>query len=76
MIMHFPKDNEWWIMRVNEDDTQYLSSNNERTRERKRAKKFFHKDSAEWAFTLCKIKWLKEEELKRPTQEKQSWDEL
>jgi hypothetical protein len=75
-IMHYPKDNERAIMRTNEDDAQYLSSNNEWTREKKRAKRFYHRDSAEWALVLCKIKWLKEEELQRPEVEKQSWDEL
>ena len=56
-IAHYPKDNERAIMRVSEDDAEYLSSKNEWTREKKRAKRFYHKDSAEWALVLCKIKW-------------------
>ena len=47
MIAHYPRDNERAIMRTSEDDAQYLSSNNEWTREKKRAKRFYHRDSAE-----------------------------
>lgn len=75
-IAHYPKDNERAIMRIDEDHKQWLNSKNEWTREERRAKRFFHRDSAEGALILAKRKCLKEEELYRPEVEKQSWDEL
>lgn len=76
MIAHYPKFNERAIMRVSEDDVQWLSPKNEWTREKKWAKRFYHKDTVEWALILARTKWRKEEELYRPEQEKQSWGEL
>lgn len=62
MIAHYPKSREYAIMRVSEDDAQWLSSKNEWTKEQKRAKRFYHKDSAEWALILAKIQWKREKE--------------
>jgi hypothetical protein len=62
MIAHYPKSREYAIMRVSEDDAQWLSSKDEWTREQKRAKRFYHKDSAEWALVLAKIQWKRKEE--------------
>lgn len=76
MIAHYPKERERAILRVNDDEAQWLSWKNEWTREQRRAKRFFHKDVAEWALVLAKMKWLKEEWLYRPELEKQSWNEL
>lgn len=77
MIAHYPKENERAIMRVSEDDVQRLSAKDEWTREKKRARRFFHQDTAEWALVLARMrKWLKIEEPERPKQEKQSWDEF
>lgn len=47
MIAHYPKFNERAIMRVSEDDVQWLSPKNEWTREKKWAKRFYHKDTVE-----------------------------
>ena len=76
MIAHYSKINERAIMRVSEDYVQRLSNKDERTTEKKWAKRFYHEDDAKWALVLVKVKWVKEEELKRPDIEKQSWDEL
>jgi hypothetical protein len=42
MIAHYPRENERAIMRVNEDSVQWLTRNEEWTREQKRAKRFYH----------------------------------
>ena len=47
MIAHYPKSREYAIMRVSEDDAQWLSSKDEWIREQRRAKRFYHRDSAE-----------------------------
>lgn len=77
MIAHYPKSREYAIMRVSEDDAQWLSSKDKWTREQKRAKRFYHKDSAEWALVLSKIRDKNganiEEALPRPNQVKTTW---
>lgn len=75
MIAHYPKVNEWAIMRVSEDDVQWLSPNEQRTRESKWAKRFYHQSTAEWALVIYRMKWLKEENLMQK-EVKQSWGEL
>ena len=75
MIAHYPKLNERAIMRVSEDDVQWLSPNEQWTREKKWAKRFYHQSTAEWALVICKMKWLKEEKLMQK-EVKQSWGEL
>lgn len=76
MIAHYPKFNEWAILRANEDEVQWLNSNEQWTTEKRWAKRFYHKWTVEWALVLCRIKWLKEEEIYRPKEIKQSWGEL
>jgi hypothetical protein len=78
MIAHYPKFNEWGIMRVDEDwwDIWRLDSNEEWTRDKKSAKRFYHQETAEWALALCRMRCLKEKELERPKEIKQSWGEL
>lgn len=76
MIAHYAKENEWSVMRVSEDDAQWLNSKNEWTREKRWARRFYNEDDARWTLVLAKIKWWKEEEPERPEVEKQSWDEL
>lgn len=56
MIAHYPKSNERAIMRVSEDNVQWLNPKEEWTKEERRAKRFFHQDSAESALVLVKIK--------------------
>ena len=46
MIAHYAKENEWSIMRVSEDDAQWLNSNNEWTREKRWARRFYNEDDA------------------------------
>ena len=75
MIAHYPRENERAIMRVNEDSVQWLTRNEEWTREQKRAKRFYHEADVKWALILARRKCLKEEELHRKV-EKQSWGEL
>ena len=62
MIAHYPKSREYAIMRVSEDDAQWLSSKDKWTSEQKRARRFYHKDSAEGVLVLCKIQWKREKE--------------
>lgn len=78
MIAHYPKFNERAIMRVSEDwwEARWLNPNDEWTKDKNMARRFYHKETVEWALALCRIKRLKEEEPKRPKQEKQSWGEL
>lgn len=75
MIGHYPKFNERIIMRVHKDwwDIWWLNSNEEWTRDKKMAKRFYHKETVEWALALCRMKWLREEEVSRPKEIKQSW---
>ena len=43
MIAHYPKFNEWAILRANEDEVQWLNSNEQWTTEKRWAKRFYHK---------------------------------
>ena len=47
MIAHYPKFNERAIMRVSEDDVQWLSPAEQWTREKKWAKRFYHQSTVE-----------------------------
>ena len=76
MIAHYPKFNERVIMRVNEDEVQRLWTKEQWIKEEKWAKRFYKEDDAWWALVLARTKWLKEEQLERPEQPKQSWNEL
>ena len=77
MIAHFPKGNERAIMRVSEDDTWWLASDNIWTQKKERARRFYHESEAVSALSIVKFKWgLEEEKPYRPEGVAQSWGEL
>ena len=47
MIAHYKKFNEWAILRVNENDAQRLNYNDEWTRDKSLARRFYHQETAE-----------------------------
>ena len=75
-IAYFKSDNEWAIMRENEDTVQWLSSDNVWTPHKQHATRFFHEDTATSNLIIAKRKWLEEEKLYRPEGVANSWGEL
>lgn len=77
-IVHYARDDEWAIRKVNNEETWWLSNNNGKpawTYKEEWARRFFHKETAMSALAVVKTKqWeIKEEWC---IQEKQSWSEF
>lgn len=75
-IAHFPKNNDWSIIKVEWGNVKRLEYGNTRWTEKSRRKVYITESDAVWDLVTLRIKWELKVEVPEVPQIKQSWDEL